>query len=881
MTFELPDGDPQRTQKPSSAALLDERTGRIKSRSGLRLKRANTSSPNTRLATALLEPIPLLLTPPRVVAKKRPRSNRKTCDTRRSAAPKWRTGVVPLDIGDPEIQALADYLMGLTEDNSADKNSDQATLKHPNPVGKLDSRDAQLEDVEKKGDLLRPLPSVISALRSAARQLPKDSANKRKHTRGAGLEAIPCSASRVLQVLMGIERLWCEGDNSNDTGGARRVKQTYGGFSDREVEEVVRFFDTAGTRRIQVAEVLAAFRIVQEERIGRRKPSSRVVRRLASIGLYLEEQGMTPGELVEQAASSFAFGLMSPTNTEGDIIGENGASTPEGSVLKHPGGTTATREQMGYMMLRIIPGLSEERCEDILEQIEEGGLVSGVQLAGALERAKTALSQGSHGRPRQVPGPATEGVGGVESENSNERDANPDTPHGSPRRRRGVETKIASPAYIREPKRGPQAVRFNHIDAALLSNMFARDAGGVECISTCSAVGSWCAVKRRLLGTKACRTGRAAARCLCRLLRERLKKPLEWFDSLDCQSPDVGHEGKPVSTSSVISGVKNLLRAMGPASAGDTSRASVDMADSASREGPEREGRPQGHGSSRSDTKAIESWNSVKFAALATHLDPCGRGAITASGFQDGLRDCFSGRIASWDSSTLMAGRQLEATLRVVGQKDVCNVLCEIVRGHRGGDNLHKFLRQLAESADRAHREPTLDSSPGGEESAGDTIAPDQVILHSVAIQFPQEEVLRGNATSFGGKLQFYGSALPCSPPQRCRQSRAESREGSSLWLPTKAALLLWKVIAVALAHHMRKTDRLWQIFPAVALASGITPRSPVTDPRLPLMLHLYRAARISRDASRGSPRANRGSHRSAKGWHRTRMPASLVTSAG
>lgn len=652
-------------------------------------RRATTSLPSTRTASALLQPVPLINAPPPIAppAKKRRRPVRRIQEERRKTSTmKWRTGVAPLDIEDGEIDSLADYLMGHAGEGAKRRRSSGSSFSMARDgtlalVGRRESQ-SSTDGFQKRREQVRRLPAVIIALRSAAEKLAPGMRDASKHVRGPGPASVPGSAARVLRAMASLERLWCPGSASSGGEGPGGGKQGQNGFSGEELEELVYFFDASGTGYMRLDDVARAFGVVRGDRSSRRPPSAHILPCLVSIGRRLHETGITVAELVRGAAALSMDGVVSPGR--GVREGWTGLVSPDrwpGEELDGADGTAATREQMRAMLCRVMPDLTEEQCNAVVEHVEEDGVVSVGRLEDAVERAMSEVDY----RPYE-----DRGRFGDDGDSEDESDGSGDARAGCHGRRR-------SSAEGSSCGSGGAALgfRFNRVDAAILLYKFTRDAGGLRSITPRSVAASWNALKRRNQGLQAYRAGRSATRCLGRLLRERSLKPLAWFNSLEVKAAHYGSEPRQVPVSSVVAGMRALLATADPALVRFDSDSGVD--DPGGLRVPKSgSGSPRpGIGFARYESD--QKWTPDRLAALTCHLDPCGEGTITSESFHDALCDSGGAEIPYWDSSSLASARHLEAALRDIGYNDVRELLQTLV-AERGADGLDEYMRKLAGS---------------------------------------------------------------------------------------------------------------------------------------------------------------------------------------
>lgn len=680
--------------------------------SRLQSKAPVTSLQHGRTGTALLKPIPLMTTPPPIKVKKRRRPTGEVQELRKKRGSGWRTGVVPLDITYVEIESLVDCLMRQEKSNGVENVPPPSPMRARNASGRrvVHSSASYFDTVNRRIQLLRPLPAVMASLRSAARLLPNTLSDKTVHVRGPGPDAVPSSATRVLEVLAGVEQLWGRDSSSTEASKTSAAKQLNEGFTEEELEEVVKFFDISGQGYMSLKEVIPLLRGVCGDHIGRPQPPIHALLTLVAIGSYLDEHGITPAEFVQEAASLPRFDTDSLAAMEGEYFTDDHTSNTESTQAtknRYADDKPATREQMGVMLHRVMPHPSEEQCDAVIEQIEEDGLVCGEHLAGAVQRAREELARRRHHGQQQSPINDKYRSRETESEKYFAPNAGVGMQHGIPPRCEHETAGVRVTVRNHDRTKGAshtQSGGFNHTDAAILLYKFTRDAGRQRSITPRSALASWNALKRRNQDMSAYRAGLSAAKSFCRLLCRRSVKPLVWFHTLKADIAGDSTEERRVSMSSVVAGIQFFLGMRDPAESEADKWTKFDSDCSSS---SQSFGRGMRMHSGMVRNRVGDKWNMERFAALIKHLDPCGRGGITAADLEDALRDCEGEQNPYCDSSSLKSARRFEKAVRALGCKDICRLLCELVSGGRGGDGLDEYMGQLAESARPVSREPT------------------------------------------------------------------------------------------------------------------------------------------------------------------------------
>ncbi|CAM9314672.1 unnamed protein product, partial [Laminaria digitata] len=674
---------------------------------------------SNRLGSALLAPLVLFTSPESLDgSKKRRRPVNKGGGAQWC---RWEAGMGYLDITEQEMNSLADFLMGIEEGSGSAAAAAKQKAGHPT------SDDGGRRPVDQSKPS-RALSSVMSALRSAAVRAGKNNQHGERGQRGPGAAAIPSSAARVCRVLAALQKLWRENNRQRrrmvGTSPTRRGPDE---FSDEELGAAVRLFEIDGIGSIKLQDVTTVFRSVRAGKFARRRPIAAVIPTLASLGRHLEERAVTADEFVQEAASTTTS--LSP-HASGGHSGEMTFTTKNKQGANGSKCRPATAAQMGALLSKEMK-LTPQMQDLVLDCVADNGLVWGANLAWAVQRARIELGHGQIKRQEQQRcksgGGGGGGGSGYTSENSGDvKGQAPESLMGSdssattsPTRTRTATSnnnkEVAVPRLQQRRPRGKPAEGegFDHFDAALVINVFARDGGGLRSLTADTAVSLWRALKRQAQGVHTSVVGRSTSRGLRQLLRHLEIKPQQWFATLDPKDGGEGEgEGKSsdlerrVKVSSVIAGVKRLIADAGSlpertppvAGSGEVDKVNNSEVDDGSEIGLDG---GKGKGTSSAELLAgvrdAQRWDKKEFSALAGHLDPCGDGSVTPAEFQEGLRDSQKSQVAYPDASQLAAAHRFEAVLRDVGCEDVCGLIQTLTTGGRGGGDLVEYIRRMGD----------------------------------------------------------------------------------------------------------------------------------------------------------------------------------------
>ncbi|CAM9135180.1 unnamed protein product, partial [Hapterophycus canaliculatus] len=663
-----------------------------------------------RVQPALLAPVVLFTRPSPVEGQgipvegqgKRQRSN----PAREKRILEQEAGISYLDITNEEICSLADCLMGArdTEVNKKVGFCDENTLAPADQAPRCCANHSKA---------WRPLLLVMSTLESAAAQASKSQKLNEEQTesvRGPGEAAIPSSAARVLRILRSLQKVWRRKDR-------RRRAKTFvqrepDHFTHKTLSAAVDLFDVDGRGHVDLEDVITVFRSVRVGKFSSRRPPAAAIPSLAALGSYLHNRGITAQAFVEEAA---LFAGTDAGSGSLESCGYAGGTKPR----------AATTAQI-RALLRADARLSADQCEVVVGCVEEGGFVSGTNLAGFVRQARRELAHlHLKRRERERTGVGDGGVERSETESQMSEvtggasSTNSPTKHRTELRERAVEKgEIVAPPPFKHRCRQAEPLAqcaFNQSDASLVLALFVKERGGLRSLTGGTAAALWRGLKRRGYGVHAYEAGRSASRHVRRLLRLRGVKPLEWFRTLDAatQAPASRDAGVPVvrraTMSSIIQGVRALVETENATYVAEigTTAAAADDDDSVvtSLEGSVSSNGDDGMDKTeRAKTNALR-WSKPQFAALARHLDPCGVGSITQTSFLEGLNDCRKDRGIYPDAVQLAAAGRFEAALRVVGCEDVCTLFEALASEGRGGGDLVEFVRRMGDCIpSAAHR---------------------------------------------------------------------------------------------------------------------------------------------------------------------------------
>lgn len=676
------------------------------------------SSIVSRLQSALLDPLVLLTTPAPVEGL----GKRQRCTTK--AAEKrildQDAGISFLDITDPEISSLVDYLMGVGNSDHGEDFDRGAGEPTSNPADSLSAGADQSR--------LRPLSLVMSALESAAARSPNSSnpnGGNVESVRGPGAAAVPSSAERVLRVLRSLQKVWHRTDRR--LAEKEPTQRPPDEFSDEKLSAAVGLFDVDGKGHIQLEDVMTVFRNVRVAKSTRRRPPTAAISSLDALGRYLENRSITAHDFIQEAAKS-----------------EGPKFTPKGKQVatRHRAQPAATA-QLGELLCTEVH-LNAQQTKVILECAEDSGFVSGANLAWAVQWAKGELANRKLGRIERKRD-MTDGRGGCERRET-ESQVSETAVTGSgfditlpPRVRQqpkvvaaaaaaekaGTNTSLPNKHQCRRSAPQQQDV-FNQRDASLVLEFFVKEGGGLRFLTGEAAVALWRRLKRRGRDLHACEAGRLASRRLRRLLRARGLKPAQWFATLDttANSPAAGCAAVAhrVPTSSIIHGVNDLVDVATASPLREVNAAAAVVGDddssTTSVEGSLSDGttNPQ-----LGNVAERDKWTKAELSALTCHLDPCVEGSITQLALQEGLSDCRAGRAVYPDAVQLAAARRFEAALQDLGCRDICGLLQTLAGRGQGGGDLVEYVQQIANCSarDASHE---LDTA-ARKEQLGQTIA--------------------------------------------------------------------------------------------------------------------------------------------------------------
>ena len=671
------------------------------------------STAATRLQTALLAPLVLFSTPTTIEESER--RHRSTTKAREKRMLEQETGTSYLDMTDSEIGSLADWLIEAGKGDGSKENLG---------CGKGDFSSSAIPSK------LRPLSLVMAALESAASRAPRSSnlsGGQTESVRGPGEAAIPSSAARVLRILRSLQKLWRHKDRR------RREKalmhRASDEFSDEKLGAAVGLFDLDPKGEIDLEDVLTVFRNVRVGKCIRRRPPTAAVPSLVALGRYLDNRGITAHDFVQEAAAVSVAAIADPLQSCGQPRDGKTPATTRRSTATRNKVRPATTAQLAAL-LSVEVSLSAEQRAIVLACIEDCGVVSGADLAGAVRRARAELAHRKLDRMERQRGTVGIGSGGCgSSDTGSHLSGFPLAESGcainSPPRGRqqagGVTAQKAGatmpPQHKHRCGRSKPSTEdvFNRSDASQVLELFMKECGGLRGITGETAVAVWRGLKRRSRGLHAYEAGRLASRHLRQLLRARGMKPMQWFASLCSVAGDTseggdGGSGTPRAVmASVIDGAdalaesaeRSTLEVLDTATstaAGDDSSATASLEGSLSNSDCSLE-------ETSDDVGRDMNWTREQLAALSRHLDPCRQGNITQTAFQEGLCDRRVGPAAYPDAVRLAAARRFEAALREVGCRDVCGLFQTLAGGGRGGGDLVEYIREMGECVRSTSRE--------------------------------------------------------------------------------------------------------------------------------------------------------------------------------
>ncbi|CAM9393474.1 unnamed protein product [Ectocarpus sp. 13 AM-2016] len=656
----------------------------------------------TRLQSALLAPLTLLSAQAPVEGQRKHQRYTKNASEKRIL--EQEAGISFLDMTDPEISYLADFLM------DAEKKGGHPHGGLPsNPTDHTPPTDAH------QSKALRPLPLVMAALESAASRAPgciDRDGQQTGGTRGPGAAAVPCSAARVLWILRGLQRVWRQKDRRRKA--KTLIQESADEFTDEKLSAAVGLFDVDGQGHIDLEDVMTVFRNARVDKCVRGRPPAAAIPSLVAIGSHLESRKISAHDFVQDAAASTIVDSSEPSGRQRDPN-----PTPKRKrAAKRDNAQTATTAQLGALLFSELQ-LDAEQRNLVLECIEEDGLVSGANLAGAVRRARGELAHRKLERLEQQQGMVDGGrcwrseTGSQVSELTGSTCSIISPPRF--RRQAGV-APTAEEGILAPLQHMHQRDVFNQSDASLILELFVKEGGGLRNLTGKSAVSLWRGLKRRGRGVHAHEHGRSAARRLLQLLGSRDIKPLQWFATLDptaeisAPSDEGSSMERRVAMSSIIQGVQALggtTRNGPPGEANTVQTASDDEGATDSLEGTlsSNDGSYSSTGKTAGKNDKPQRWTKAQLSALARHLDPCGESSITQEVFQEGMCVCRVDRGVYPDAAHLAAARRLEDAMRDVGCRDVCGMFRSLAGEGRGGGDLVEYVRQMGDFAKRSARE--------------------------------------------------------------------------------------------------------------------------------------------------------------------------------
>lgn len=712
------------------------------------------SSSTTSLQSASLAPLVLFTTPPQVDGS----GKRRQCKTKASEKRilEEEAGISHLDITDPEIGSLADYLMDAGNGAESEEGISHAEGESPS------NSDACSSSLDTGQPQLRPLPLVMAALESAASQTTSNGNPNGGHgerVRGQGPAAVQSSAARVLRILRSLQKVWRQKDRRRREKAL--IQREPDEFSDERLSAAVSLLDVHGKGHIDLEDVLTVFRNVRAGTFVRRRPPSAALPSLAVLGRYLDNRGITARDFVQEAAVSSAP-VADPLKSGGQP-GDAKPTRARSRVSARKKDLPATTAQLAARLCAETELTAEQRAL-VLACIEDNGFVSAADLAGAVRRAKAELAHRKLKRLDRQRGMAGGGGGRGRKKKESQGPETSPTRSGcsvtSParcRQRAGVAVGDKSKALVLPQQQNNHRYRdgdpvlqqdsFNQSDVSLILDLFAKEGGGLRSLTGETAVALWRGLKRRSRGFQAYEAGRLASRRLRRLLRVRGKKPIQWFGALEpvFEAPAEGERveapvTRRVAISSIIRAVGALVEmptvdppgernttdaATAIAASGDDDSV-ADSAAAASLEGSLSNSDGSVEQSLENDDKETK-WTRTQLSALARHLDPCGEGTITQAVFHEGLRDSRVERVCYPDAVHLAAARRFEAALRDAGCSDICGLFQTLAGGGRGGGDLVEYIRQMGDCSRSISRD--LDAA-ARQERVARTIAMRESVSH-------------------------------------------------------------------------------------------------------------------------------------------------------
>ncbi|CAM9876904.1 unnamed protein product [Ascophyllum nodosum] len=665
----------------------------------------------SHLGSALLTPLVLNTSPSPTLAEKLKRQRRRGRvgeRGERSRRLERRKDVKYLDITDPEIKSLVNFLTGVGL-GGADCNAEIT----PNLFETNDYRQSTDSDQTER---FYPLSNIMATLKSVASSVP---VRESKNVRGPGVAAIPYSAARVCLVLRCLQRSWCCPENVRLHRHLARkkplVQSRDENFSNKELNAAVRFFDLDGSGHIRLEDVMTVFHNIRAERCLQGRPSTAAMPILAKLGRHLKEKRISAVDFVHKA-------VLSSHDTNSD---RKKRQSLEWEVVRRSttkGTRPAKKGQFGRLLCEEMR-LTQGQRDLILSSVGKSGLIWGAELSAAIRRATTELGhrqlarrehQRSKWRGRRH---GLEGACGNlgNSEMSHKTSTAVSLPSILSRSRcqnaladeARIEGGLKTTPRINRHSHRSQEVHpggFNQPDAAMILDIFATNVKGLRDLTAGSAVARWRNLKRRSLGRKSYEAGRSASRSLQLLLHIHRWAPEDWFSELleiSRGNVEDGTAGPSVAVNVILSRVKRLARAatkgappfgemLGREKA-EYSTAGVHWEINVPRTGSDCSTVPQ-----TIDRRDWE-WEEKRLFALSNHLDPCQEGRVTWEGFLDGLRDCGRERVAYPDSRRLGAVTRFETALCGVSCTGVCEIIWALANEARGGVTLVEFVRRMGD----------------------------------------------------------------------------------------------------------------------------------------------------------------------------------------
>ena len=580
----------------------------------------------SHLGSALLTPLVLNTSPSPTLAEKLKRQRRRGRvgeRGERSRRLERRKDVKYLDITDPEIKSLVNFLTGVglggadcnaeitpydgnnpdsysgeeltpveeedgmsagsrarssldsagseDQDNSSDDRTDRAPARNL-----FETNDYRQSTDSDQTERFYPLSNIMATLKSVASRVP---VRESKNVRGPGVAAIPYSAARVCLVLRCLQRSWCCPENVRLHRHLARkkplVQSRDENFSNKELNAAVRFFDLDGSGHIRLEDVMTVFHNIRAERCLQGRPSTAAMPILAKLGRHLKEKRISAVDFVHKA-------VLSSHDTNSD---RKKRQSLEWEVVRRSttkGTRPAKKGQFGRLLCEEMR-LTQGQRDLILSSVGKSGLIWGAELSAAIRRATTELGhrqlarrehQRSKWRGRRH---GLEGACGNlgNSEMSYKTSTAVSLPSILSRSRcqnaladeARIEGGLKTTPRINRHSHRSQEVHpggFNQPDAAMILDIFATNVKGLRDLTAGSAVARWRNLKRRSLGRKSYEAGRSASRSLQLLLHIHGWAPEDWFSELleiSRGNVEDGTAGPSVAVNVILSRVKRLARA--------------------------------------------------------------------------------------------------------------------------------------------------------------------------------------------------------------------------------------------------------------------------------------------------------------------------------